>query len=72
MFVINYFLSKESFFLPFNVKIHLFKVFILPHFDYGSSLIIYFTDSMINQIEEIFNYCVFMLFNIQLKIKTLL
>ena len=33
---------KKLFYLPYSVKIHFFKTFILPYFDYCISLTIYF------------------------------
>jgi len=62
---------KNIFFLPFNVKLQFFKTFILPHFDYCNSLIVYFTDSVINQIEKLYNFCIFKLLKIDLKPMTL-
>jgi hypothetical protein len=62
---------QRIFFLSYNIKVQFFKTFILPHFDYCSSLCIYFTDSIINQIESFFNFCIFRLLKLDLKSKTL-
>lgn len=55
------------FFLPFLIRIQFFKTFILPLFDYCNSLLVYFSDSIINQIESLFNFCMYKLLNIELK-----
>ncbi len=48
-----------------------FKSFILPHFDYCSSLFVYFSITLISWIESLFNSVVFRLFKIDLKPLTL-
>ena len=48
-----------------------FKSFILPHFDYCSSLFVYFSNTLISRIESLFNSVVFRLFKIDLKSLTL-
>jgi hypothetical protein len=58
---------RKIFFLPFMTKLQFFKTFILPHFDYCSTLSIYFTHTILNQIEKLFNFCIFTLFKISLK-----
>jgi hypothetical protein len=59
------------FFLSFSIRIQFFKTFLLPHFDYCNSLLIYFSDSIVNQIESLFNFCIFKLLKIDLKSLTL-
>jgi hypothetical protein len=48
-----------------------FKSFILPHFDYCSSLFVYFSNTLISRIESLFNSVVFRLFKVDLKPLTL-
>ena len=57
---------KKLFFLSQNVKTQFFKSFILPHFDYCVSLNIYFSKSIINQLERLYNSCLFRLINLRL------
>ena len=54
---------KRLFFLCTSVKIHFFKTFILPYFDYCLSLIIYFPSSSLQSLNNCFNLCLYMLFN---------
>ena len=58
---------KKMFFLSQNVKTQFFKTFIMPHFDYCASLHVYFSKSVINQLERLYNSCIFRLLNIKLK-----
>jgi hypothetical protein len=44
------------------VKIHFFKTFILPYFDYCLSLIIYFPPSAFQSLNNRFNLCLYKLF----------
>jgi hypothetical protein len=44
------------------VKIHFFKTFILPYFDYCLSLIIYFPPSAYQSLNNCFNLCLYKLF----------
>jgi hypothetical protein len=44
------------------VKIHFFKTFILPYFDYCLSLIIYFPPSAYQSLNNCFNICLYKLF----------
>lgn len=57
---------KQIFFLPYSVKVQFFKTFILPHFDYCNSLIVYFSNSILSQTENLFNFVILKLFNIKL------
>ena len=54
---------KRLFFLCTSVKIHFFKTFILPYFDYCLSLIIYFPSSSLQSLNNCFNLCLYKLFN---------
>jgi hypothetical protein len=49
-------------FLCTSVKIHFFKTFILPYFDYCLSLIIYFPSSAYQSLCNCFNFCLYKLF----------
>jgi len=53
---------KRLFFLCTSVKIHFFKTFILPYFDYCLSLIIYFPSSAYQSLNNCFNLCLYKLF----------
>ena len=53
---------KKLFYLPYSVKIHFFKTFILPYFDYCISLTIYFHNTAIRKLCKMFNLCLFKLF----------
>jgi hypothetical protein len=53
---------KRLFFLCTSVKIHFFKTFILPYFDYCLSLIIYFPSSAYQSLNNCFNICLYKLF----------
>lgn len=51
---------SKLFYLSFNLKLQFFKTtFILPHFYYCNSLIIYINDTVLNQIEKLYNFCIF-------------
>ena len=52
---------KKIFFLSKSVKIHFFKTFILPHFDYCATLCIFMCKTLISKIEKLFNNCLFIL-----------
>ena len=62
---------KRLFFLPSQTKIQFFKSFILPHFDYCSSLFVYLTSTLVSKIESLFNATIKKLFNITLKLRNL-
>jgi hypothetical protein len=53
---------KRLFFLCISVKIHFFKTFILPYFDYCLSLIMYFPPSAYQSLNNCFNLCLYKLF----------
>ena len=44
------------------MKLQFFKTFILPHFDYCSSLVIHFSKTLLNNLENFFNVCIYHLF----------
>ena len=48
---------KRLFYLPFNLKIQFFKSFILPYFDYGLSLAIYFHKDAIRKMCKLNYIC---------------
>jgi hypothetical protein len=53
---------KKLFYLPYSVKIHFFKTFILPYFDYCISLTIYFHNTAIRKLCKMYYLCLFKLF----------
>ena len=62
---------KRLFFLCTSVKIHFFKTFILPYFDYCLSIIIYFPPSAYQSLCNCFNLCLYKLFKFQPEINSL-
>jgi hypothetical protein len=61
---------KRIFYLCNSVKIQFFKTFILPCFDYCSSLLIYFPKSTIQKISNCYNMCLNKLLNFKLILPT--
>ena len=55
---------QRLFFLATSVKIHFFKTFILPYFDYCLSLIIYFPKNAVQSLKDCFNFCLLRLFKL--------
>lgn len=55
--------------LSFEVKLQFFKTFLLPHFDYCMTLMIYFPKETIQKIANCYNFCIFKLFKINPVIK---
>ena len=55
---------KRLFYLCDTVKLQFFKTFIAPHFDYCSSLYMYFPKTTIQRIFSCYNYCLFKLLRI--------
>ena len=53
---------KKLFYLSFDVKLHFFKCFILPYFDYSVSLCIYFHKTAIRKLCKIYYICLYKLF----------
>ena len=64
------FAIKKLFYLPLEVKIQFFKTFIMPYFDFGLSLIIYYSKSAINILSKSYYACIFHLFKLNLSHKT--
>ena len=60
------FAIKNIFFLSFDIKIPFFKTFLLPHFDNCASLFIYYSNTLINKINKLYNLCLFVLLRIEL------
>ena len=54
--------------IRFDIKVHFFKTFLLPHFDYCASLFIYFSNTLINKLKKLYNLCLFVLLRLELKI----
>jgi hypothetical protein len=54
---------QKLFHLPKSVKLQFFKNFVLPHFDYCLSLLIYFPKKTIQSLSNCFYTCLFTLFN---------
>jgi hypothetical protein len=53
---------SRLFYLPFDVKIHFFKSFILPFFDYAISLAVYFHKTALKKLCKIYYLCLYKLF----------
>ncbi len=53
----------KLFYLPFRVKMKFFKTFILPFFDYCSTIYIYFPKKTIQKISNSYFLCLYKLFN---------
>ena len=58
---------KNLFFLSFDIKLHFFKTFFLPHFDYFSSLFVYYSGKSVNILCKLYNFCLFVLLKLELK-----
>jgi hypothetical protein len=56
------FAVKRLFFITHKVKIQFFKTFILPYFDYCTTLLIYFNKAMIYKLFKCYYVCLFRLF----------
>ena len=54
---------KKLFYLPFQVKLQFFKTFILPLFDYCSTLLFYFSRRAIQKISDCYYLSLYKLFN---------
>ena len=61
---------EHLFYLSPKVKFQFFKSFILPHFDYWLSLIIYFPKKSIKKLMNYYNYCLSKLLKIRTSITT--
>jgi hypothetical protein len=49
---------RNIFFLSFSVRLQFLKSFIIPHFDYCASLLIFFNKVIINKLEKLYNRCI--------------
>ncbi len=67
----NLFTIKNLFFLSFEIKVHFFKTFLLPHFDYCASLFIHFNHTQIDKINKTYNLCLYVLLGLELNHLTL-
>jgi hypothetical protein len=56
---------KKLFQLCYSVKLQFFKSFVLPFFDYCSTLSIYFAKTALQRMCNCFNMCLFKLFKIK-------
>ena len=61
---------KRIFYLQFNFQVQLFKTFILPYFDYGLSLCIYFQKPNIRRLCKMYYLCLNKLFNFNFRDQT--
>jgi hypothetical protein len=59
------FCIKRLTYLPLSVRLQFFKTFILPSFDYCSSLSIYYTKTLIQKTCNIYYFCLFKLFGLK-------
>jgi hypothetical protein len=57
---------KNLFFLYIDLKLQFFKTFILPHFDYCSSLIMYLDKTAIRKIISLYNSVLFKLLKLEI------
>ena len=57
---------KKLFFLSYNVRVHFFKAFIQPHFDYCAALTVYMNKTQIEKIEKFHKIILFRLLNTRL------
>ena len=60
------FAIKNIFYLPFTTRLQFLKTFILPHFDYCSSLFIFMTKALIHRIARLYNFAIFIILKIKL------
>ena len=60
------FTIKNLFFLSFEIKVHFFKTFLLPHFDYCASLFIHYNHTQIDKINKTYNLCLYVLLGLEL------
>ena len=58
---------KRMYFVSQNVRLQFFKSFILPHFDYCSSLFIYFSKDLIDKLNKLYLNCLKKLFKFDFK-----
>lgn len=62
---------KRLFFLPSAVKLQFLKTFILPYFDYCSSIYVYFSKAAIQNLSNSYQFCLFKLLGINYNITRL-
>ena len=58
------FAIKRIYYLSQDVRVTFFKTFILPCFDFGLSLVIYFSKTALNKLVKVFYKCIFHLLRI--------
>ena len=58
-------LFTYKFMMPFETQVQFFKTFILPFFDYCSSLFIYMSKTLLNRFNRFFNDCIFKMLRIK-------
>jgi hypothetical protein len=63
------FATKKIFYLSYSIKLHFIKTFILPHFDYCSSLFLYFSNTLHENIKGL--YCLFHLMELDFRGKSI-
>lgn len=57
---------RKIFYLSYEVKAQFLKTFILPHFDYCLSLIVYFSKEAIKKLMKMYYICIYKLLNIEI------
>lgn len=60
---------KRLFFISNKVKIQFFKTFVLPYFDYCSTIYIYFSKQAIQKLSNTYNLSLYKLFNFKWDVK---
>ena len=65
------FAIKKVFYLSFSIKLHFFKTFILPHFDYCSSLFLYFSNTLLDNLKGLYNNALFHLLQLNFRGKSI-
>lgn len=53
---------KRLFYLSLNVKVQFFKAFIMPYFEYCSTILIYYPKEAIQKLSNTYNLCLYRLF----------
>ena len=59
-------LLKIYFFFLLILKCIFFKLFFSPHFDYCSSLFVYFSNTLLNKLYKLYNLCLYILLRLEL------
>ena len=57
---------KKIFYLFLSVKVQFFKSFILPHFDYCLSLVVFLSKWQIEKLTKFYNVCLFRLLDVKI------